>query len=452
MRVSVIGLGKLGAPLAALIADRGHEVMAVDTRPDAVALVNQGRTPVAEPEVQELIARNRSRLQATTDAPTAVAATELTLIIVPTPSTASGTFSLDFVREVIAAVGAGLRRKSAYHVVTITSTVAPLSLEQEIRPLLERTSGRVVGDSVGLCYNPEFVALGTVVNDMRNPDFVLIGESDSRAGDVLTSLQRSLVGATVPIRRMNLTNAELAKLAVNTYVTTKISYANMLGEMCERLPGADVAVITEAIGTDRRIGQRYFKGALGYGGPCFPRDNVALAAVASSLGVSADLPTATDAVNRRQLQRLVRLVQSHLDDGSRVGVLGLSYKPGTPVVENSQALELANALARDGVTVSAFDPAVGPASAEIDRRVHLAPSLGACVDEADVVVVAVPWPEFGQLPALLAERTRPATVIDCWRVVDTNAMNPRVTVVHVGRHAETDARTRLPAGANADGR
>ena len=183
MRVSVIGLGKLGAPLAALIADCGHEVMAVDTRPEPVALLNQGRTPVVEPEVQELIARNRGRLQATTDAVSAVAATDVTLIIVPTPSTTAGTFSLDFVREAIAGVGAGLRRKPDYHVVAITSTVTPLSMDQEIRPMLERTSGRVVGDSVGLCYNPEFIALGTVVNDMRNPDFVLIGESDPRAGD-----------------------------------------------------------------------------------------------------------------------------------------------------------------------------------------------------------------------------------------------------------------------------
>ena len=140
------------------------------------------------------------------------------------------------------------------------------------------------GACSGLCYNPEFIALGSVVSDMLRPDLLLIGESDTTAGDILERLYDVTCENRPAVQRMNFVNAELTKLAINTFVTTKISYANMLADICERLVGADVDVVTRAVGSDSRIGARYMKGAIGYGGPCFPRDNVALSALARSLG------------------------------------------------------------------------------------------------------------------------------------------------------------------------
>ena len=455
MRISVLGLGKLGSPLAAVLADCGHDVIGVDTRPETVALLEQGLAPVAEPQLQDLISRNRARLRATTDAAAAAAASDVTVIIVPTPSTPSGTFSLDFVRDAVTNVGRGLRQSSAYHVVAVTSTVAPLSMEREILPLLEQASGRAVGDSIGLCYSPEFIALGSVIHDMRHPDFVLIGQSDDRAGALFESVQRSMVGNTVPVRRMSLTNAELAKLAVNTFVTTKISYANMLAELCERLPGADVDVVTEAIGNDRRIGHRYFKGTVGYGGPCFPRDNVAFCAVAASVGLTADLAEATDTVNRRQPARLAAFVRAQCDErGSRIGILGLSYKPGTHVVEESQALQLTNQLAREGMAVVAYDPAAAAeAEPHLAPGVHLAESLAEVLARADVIVVAVPWQEFIELPTMLERAPRrPRTVIDCWRLLDPRQLGDDITVVYPGRKEARAVPDALSTGADANGR
>src|SRR5262249_2033069 len=152
--------------------------------------------------------------------------TEISFIIVPTPSLPSGLFSTSFVLDSIRELGRGLRNKQDYHVVVVTSTVEPLTMERDIVPALERASGRIVGDSLGGCYSPEFLALGTVIRDMCEPDFVLIGQSDDRAGDVLEAVQRTIVGSQAQVRRMNLLNAEIAKIAVNTFVTTKISYAN----------------------------------------------------------------------------------------------------------------------------------------------------------------------------------------------------------------------------------
>ena len=280
MRICVVGLGKLGAPLAALLADRGHDVIGVDTRTEDRRSAERRAVPaIREPGLAELIDRNRSRLQATTDLAGAAGNTDASFIVVPTPSTANGTFSMRFVMDAINGIGRGLRRSKNYHVATVTSTMMPLSTDLDVKPALEAASGRVVGDSVGLCYNPEFIALGSVIRDMTHPDLVLIGESDPRAGDVVEAIHRTFIANNAQVRRMTWVNAEITKIAVNTFVTTKISYANMLAEICEQLPGGDVDVVTGALGVDRRIGHAYLRGAVGYGGPCFPRDNAALVAV-----------------------------------------------------------------------------------------------------------------------------------------------------------------------------
>ncbi len=435
MRISVVGLGKLGAPLAAVLAHHGHDVVGVDRRPDVVDLVNAGRTPVEEPGLAALIADNRARLSATADAASAAADTDLSFIIVPTPSLPSGLFATTLVLDAIEDIGRGLRRKDGYHVVVVTSTVAPLTMEREVAPRLENASGRVVGDSVGLCYSPEFIALGSVIRDMCHPDFVLIGESDARAGDVLEAVQRTIVGGGTDVRRMNLVNAEVAKIAVNTFVTTKISYANMLAEICERLPGGDVDTVTNAIGLDSRIGRRFFKGALGYGGPCFPRDNAAFVAIARELGTSADIAAATDTVNRRQVSRLASLVKSHSGHGRRrVSILGLSYKPDTNVVEESQGIMLANRLASDGYAVTVFDPqALDQAASLLAPSITAAAAAAECLESADVVVIAVPWPAFRDIPTLLeAMPPRRRVVIDCWRVLDRARLGVMTEIVHVG--------------------
>ncbi|MGD9980981.1 MAG: nucleotide sugar dehydrogenase, partial [Hyphomonadaceae bacterium] len=287
MRISVIGLGKLGAPLAAVLSSKGHEVVGLDLNEKFVTAINEGRAPVQEPQLQELIDASKGRLRATGEYRDAIASTDLTMVIVPTPSDRNGVFINDYVLASMDEIGRALREKDSYHVVVITSTVMPGSTAGVIRRRLEAASGRTVGEDLGLCYNPEFIALGSVVRNMLYPDMILLGESDPRAGAMLEEVYRTSCNNNPPVQRMNLVNAEVVKISVNTYVTTKISYANMLAEMCEQLPGADIDVVTEALGKDTRIGGKYLKGASGYGGPCFPRDNVAFSVLAKSLGVTA---------------------------------------------------------------------------------------------------------------------------------------------------------------------
>ena len=436
MNISVVGLGKLGAPLAAVLASKGFPVVGTDVNRAFVDAINTGTAPVDEPRLQELIDENRERLRATPDAAAAVAETDVTFVIVPTPSDVTGGFSNDFVVSAMQSVGAGLRRKSGYHVVVITSTVMPGSTGGEIRAALEAHSGRRVGDALGLCYNPEFIALGSVVRDMLTPDMILIGESDVKAGDMLQRIYDKSCDNKPLIRRMNFVNAELTKIAVNTFVTTKISYANMIADICDRIPGADVDVVMQAVGCDSRIGPKYLRGAIGYGGPCFPRDNVAFSALARSLGARAELAEATDTLNHYQIERVLGAVQARHSGNGPVGVLGLAYKPDTSVVERSQGLGLVERLVEEGLDVIAFDPkALATAQAALRRPFHAAASAETCVRAASLVVVMTPWPEFRAVPAEAFARSPRLTVLDCWRLLSREEIGAVADVVYLGQGA-----------------
>ncbi|MEO8368011.1 MAG: nucleotide sugar dehydrogenase [Candidatus Solibacter sp.] len=416
MKLSIIGLGKLGAPMSAVMAHKGHTVVGVDINPEFVKAVNEGRPPVNEPGLAEMIAANRERLSATESYEEAILATDLTFIIVPTPSGPDGRFSMKYVLKAAEKIGAALRKKNSWHLVVLSSTVMPGCAGGELLPALLEHSGKRCPEDFGLCYNPEFIALGSVVRDMLKPDMILIGESDDRSGGILEELYTGVCESEPKIRRMNYVNAELTKLSVNTFVTTKISYANMLAQICETLPGADSDVVTAAIGCDTRIGQKYLKGALGYGGPCFPRDNIAFSALARDNGAPALLAEATDALNKRQVPRLAQLVMSHLVDGGTAGVLGLSYKPNTEVIEESQGVAIAQALLDAGQKVVVYDPAAMPnAQRSLKGDVTFAASAEECIAQSGAVVITTPWAEFSGLPACAFKSC--IAVLDCWRVL-----------------------------------
>jgi UDPglucose 6-dehydrogenase len=437
MQIAVVGLGKLGAPLAAVLASKGNQVLGIDVNPEAVRLLNEGLAPVEEPGLQGLVSASHERLSATTELGTAADA-DLTILLVPTPSDERGAFSNEHVLAALDEVGRGLRGRDDYHVVVVASTVMPGSCEGEIRPALEIASGRRVGDTLGLCYSPEFIALGSVIRDMLEPDMVLIGQSDDRAGQLLEDLYRGVVENDPPFRRMSLVNAELTKIAVNTYVTMKISYANTLAVLSERLPGADVEVVTDALGLDTRIGAKYLRGALSYGGPCFPRDNKAFGVLARDLGAEALLAEATDAVNVAQTDRLAQVVESRLEGRNAVGILGVAYKPDTGVIEESPGLALAMRLAHAGYEVHVYDPlATDAAVRALDGLVKGCSSAAELLARSDVAVITTPWPEFAQLPLDALEREgRRSVVIDCWRVLPDDRPNGTVEIVRLGRSSK----------------
>lgn len=433
---SVVGLGKLGAPLAAVLARAGFNVFGVDLNANVVAALNEGRAPYPEPGLQEAIDDSEGRLRATTHLAEAVEGTEVSFVIVPTPSDEAGRFRNDFVVSALQGIGAAVVAKP-YHVAAVTSTVMPGSVERELAPALEQSSGRQIGTEVGLCYSPTFIALGSVINDLTRPDLVLLGESDPRAGDALASVYERMCTSSPSVRRMNWVNAEIAKIAVNTFVTTKISYANMLSELCEQLPGADVDIVSSAVGDDRRIGHAYLRGATAYGGPCFPRDNVALARAADDVGVDALLATATDAINSHQAGRLAEIVANRARVDDRIAILGVAYKPETGITDESAGLAVACQLLASGYEVACFDPGLDPGVDLQIAGLKVASTLEECVGDAATIVVMTPCAEFRDLLRLLAGAGTKPLIVDCWRLFDTQ--RDGVEVMHLGTGPATMA-------------
>ncbi|MBI4445103.1 MAG: UDP-glucose/GDP-mannose dehydrogenase family protein [Acidobacteria bacterium] len=417
--LSVVGLGKLGAPFAACFASRGFTVLGTDADPQKVNQIRRGQAPVEEPGLQDLMEERAQSLTGVENTEEAVLNSDVTFIVVPTPTDLSGMYSLEYVLRACRDVAAALRRKSVFHLVIVSSTVMPGSMDSEIRPELERCSGKRCGIDFGLCYNPEFVALGSVVRDFLHPDLVLIGESDGRSGEMLEKIYHQVCETKAAIVRTNFTNAELGKLAVNTFITTKISFANTMARLCENLRSADVESVTSILGSDSRIGPKYLKGAVAYGGPCFPRDNRALAAFARQLGLRAEIAEATESFNRHQSDYLSQLVQNWLPEDGRVGILGLSYKPLTYVAEESAGVLLATKLCEKGKRVCAYDPAaLENARLLLPTSVQLCHSAELCIGQSDVVVIATPWKQFQDIPAEVFRREKsPRVLIDCWRIL-----------------------------------
>lgn len=439
---SIVGLGKLGASMAAAIASRGFQVIGVDISRQAADALNAGKAPTIETGLEALIAANRDRLRGTTSHREGVLGSDMTFVIVPTPSDESGAFSLQYAAWAFGEIGEALREKHGYHVIVLTSTVLPGATRHGLLPILEQRSGKTCGRDFGLCYSPEFIALGSVIRDFLNPDFTLVGEFDERSGRELQAAYDAIMPSRPPCKRMSLENAELAKVSLNAYVTTKIAFANMLADLCERIPGGDVDIVSDALGQDARIGRKYLTGALGFGGPCFPRDNVALGFFARALGTRADLPETTDRVNRSLAGTLLDRIGVSIGHGTTVAVLGLAYKPASHVIEESQGIFLAKALSRHGARVVAHDPlAASMAMQELKDHGLVLNSLSDCLDQASVVIITTPDPMYAGLEVKdFTDGSRTVTVVDCWRILASKLSGqPQIAYVPVGRSVDEAA-------------
>lgn len=438
-KISVIGLGKLGAPLAVAFAAKGFRVVGLDIHKPFVDAINEGKAPVVEPKLQEYLDKGRKNISATQDYGEVIRESDITFLVVPTPSREDGHFSDEFLKNALAELGRELKASGkGYHTFVITSTVSPATCESSLIPLLEKTSGRKLTNGFGFAYNPEFIALGEVISGLLNPDLLLIGESDQKVGDLLEAIYRDTLDnwGKAYVARMSLVSAEIAKIAVNAYVTMKISYANTLASICEHIPGANVDDITRALGADKRISPHFLKAGPPFAGPCFPRDSRAFVAFANEYGVDATLARATDEINELQIKNLAEKVLEYLPQDKKVAILGLAYKPNTPVIEESPAIKLIEELLRRGIEVAAYDPlAVEHTKAVFGDKISYLSSAKEAFSAASCVVVTTRDKEFLELQEKDIIHN-PTTVIDCWRMLEDFKSSLKVRYVGLGQHNE----------------
>src|ERR1017187_137635 len=394
-RASVCGLGKLGACIAATLAQRGLDVIGIDIDAEKVRKINAGQAPVDEPRLAETIAAGRARLHATLDYREAVA-TDVTFFIPPSPSLPDGSFSTEYLLRAMQPVAAAVREQGKKgHLFVCSSTTTPGAVDQVLIPMLERELGGVCGRDFGVCSNPEFIALGNVVKGLLEPDLVLIGESDPDSGAALEELYKRYNQNSPRIARMSIVSAELTKISVNSYITMKISFTNQLRMIAEQFPKANIHNILDAIGSDSRIGQKYLQSGLSYGGPCFPRDNRLLAYTARQLGLEAPLAEASDRINQRTNLDLFEKVQRLVSKGDTVAVLGLTYKPDTYITEEAAGLFLAQQLKRQGYRVVVHDFGAKPSNAPSLHEFDYLDDPATLQQRGDIklAVICCPWPQ-----------------------------------------------------------
>lgn len=399
--------------MAATFAARGYTVVGVDIDPEKIRKVNAGEPPVDEPLLAETIKEGRERLRATND-PAETVATDASFFIPPSPSLPDGSFSTDYLLNAMRPVAQAIRKAGKTgHIFVCSSTTTPGAVDSVLIPMLEKETGWKCGAEFSVCYNPEFIALGNVVNGLLDPDFVLIGESDPAAGEALETFYRSYNRNKCRIARMSIISAELTKISVNSFITIKISFTNQLRMIAEKFPKADINTILDAIGTDTRIGKKYLRAGLSYGGPCFPRDNRLLAYTARTTGGAAPLAEASDKVNELTKSSLLEKVTRLVPAGATVLVLGISYKPDTYITEESAGLHLAQNLKKEGRRVIVHDFAATTANNPALKDFEALDDVDGLSNRQDIqlAVICCPWPQYREL------KFSPATkVLSTWQL------------------------------------
>jgi len=430
MKVSVFGLGYVGSVSAAAFAADGHEVVGVDVNADKVAAINAGRSPIVEPGLEELLARTAAegRLRATMSTSDAVAATEVSLICVGTPSRKNGSLDLTYLERVSEEVGAALKDKSSYHVVVVRSTVLPGTTHGVVIPVLERASGKPYGEGFGVSVNPEFLREGTALKDFRKPPLTLVGHNHAADASGTIALYQSI---DAPLVSTTIRVAEMMKYTSNTWHALKVVFANEIGNLCKKLE-IDSHEVMDIFCRDEKLNlsSYYLKPGFAFGGSCLPKDVRALQYRAKEVDVELPLISHILPSNRQQIQNAVDQV---LETGlKKVGLLGFSFKAGTDDLRESPIVILAEALLGKGVALKIYDrnvslaKLVGANKEYIEKQIpHLSSLLCNTIDEvidaSEVIVVGNQSAEFAD--ALMRTRAD-QIVIDLVRLPICGSLLP----------------------------
>ncbi len=395
MNISIIGTGYVGLGTVVGFSGNGHNVICIDKDHSKVDLINQGITPFFEDGFGDFLSafsiKNGRKIASVNYRD--VLTTDASYICVDTPLSPDGNIDLTNLKAAVQELGELLAWKSSFHVVIIKSTVVPGTTQQVIIPLLERCSGKIVGEDIGVAVSPEFLQEGTVMQCSLNPHRIIIGESDPRTGDLVEGIYHHL---SAPIVRTDLTTAEMTKCASNAFLATKVSFINEIGNICKKLE-IDVFDVTRGMGYDPRIGTQFFNAGIGFGGSCLPKDLEALIQRAEELDYETKLLKSVAEVNKVQPQRFIDIAKKKLYglEDKVVAVLGLAFKPNTDDIRLAPAISIIAQLLAEGAIVKAYDPqAIPRAKGVFGDNVEFCDSVSDAITDSDCVLIVTEWDEF----------------------------------------------------------
>jgi len=438
-RTLLIGGGHVGLVSAVCFADRGYDTILYERDVERAELIQAGRPPFFEPNLEGLLKKtiDGGKLQISTNLEEAISDSEIAFVAIGTPSRPNGSINLTSIETSSAELGEALRSKAGYCLIVMRTTVIPGTTENLVKPTLEKHSGKDAGEDFGLAMQPEFLREGSAIEDTLSPDRIVIGEYDKRSGDVLETFYLDFYkGRAPPIIRMNLACAEMVKYASNAFLATKISFINQIANICEKIPGVDVARVADAMGLDKRIGGRFLNAGAGFGGSCLGKDLSALIAFSKQFGCKPNLLEAVLDVNEKQALNIVESARQQLGDlvKKRIAILGLSFKPNTDDMRDAPSVRIVKRLLDEGASVVVYDPAaMKNASAIFKDQVDYAKSGLECVSNADCAIIVTEWDEFRKFgPDDFKEKMRCAVLIDGRKIYDPLRFSKELNYVGIG--------------------
>lgn len=423
MRISIFGLGYVGAVSAGCLAADGHEVIGLDPNQTKVDLINKGLTPIIEKDIAEMITKSvaEGKLRATTDVREAVMGSDISLICVGTPSQLNGNLDLSFVRRVCEEIGSAIKDKDSFHVVVARSTMLPGSMRNVVIPNLELCSGKKAAVDFGVCNNPEFLREGTAVYDYYNPPKTVIGESDSRAGDLLVKLYEKM---NAPLIRTDLETAEMVKYTDNNWHALKVAFANEIGNICKAV-GIDGHKVMEIFCQDTKLNLSpyYMKPGFAFGGSCLPKDVRALTYKGKSLDLDLPLLNAIMPSNQRQIEKAISMITGK--GHRKIGILGFAFKAGTDDLRESPIVDVIEYLIGKGYELKLYDKNVNLAALTganrdyiLNHIPHISKLMVETMDEvlnhAETLVIGNGAEEFRSIPGNLKAGQ---VVVDLVRII-----------------------------------
>lgn len=401
MKISVVGGGYVGLVSAVCFSELGHDVNLVEIDQAKVESINQGIPPIYEKGLEEmLLAHAGKNLKAESNF-NSIPDAEIVFICVGTPASPDGGADLSMIASAAKSIGIALRKSERYHVLAVKSTVPPGTTDLVVKSVVQKysTKGSMSSTNpsvnIGFVMNPEFLREGLAVQDFMKPDRIVVGCSDSKAGDFFVDVYK---GLEAPLIRTSLTAAEMIKYTSNAFLATKISFSNEIGNICKGL-GIDVYEVMKGVGLDHRINPHFLNAGAGFGGSCFPKDVSALIHIAENIGEDPVLLKSVMEINDRQPNRMIELLEKRVGDlrGKRIAVIGLAFKDGTDDARESRSIPVIMELKRRGAIVAAYDPKACPSMSKIIPDIFYYTDPSDALKMADACLVMTEWPEFGLL-------------------------------------------------------
>lgn len=433
MKISIIGTGYVGLVTAVGFASKGHEVVCVDISEDKVDKINKGISPIYEENLETLLQElvKKGKLRATTDTRKAIIDSVLTFICVGTPSNQDGSIDTSRVEQAANDIIDGLKDKNDYHVVCVKSTVVPGTTDLKVLPILKE-SGKTVEDDFGLGMNPEFLREGVALNDFLEPDRIVIGGIDDKTLDVISKAYKDFES---PVVKTNIRTAEMIKYASNSLLATKISFANELSRICEKV-GIDVYDVMDGVGLDHRINRDFLNAGAGFGGSCFPKDVNALINFAKENRVESKILKSVIEVNEDQPFHIVELLEENLGsvEGKKIALLGLTFKGGTDDVRETRALPIALKLIEKNAEVFGYDPkGKDNFSKLIDKDMIFVDSIKEALEGKDACIIQNDWEEFKNLSSEDFSGMKNKLIVDGRRILKEDKLSEDIRYIGVGR-------------------